>query len=59
MGYLIDYRDTREHDDVMLKMKKAKKAICEAWEALEGKAYHERRYRNMRYRDEEDDRYEY
>lgn len=34
MGYIVEYRDESHYDGVMEKMRKAKKAVCDAWEAL-------------------------
>lgn len=34
MGYYVEYRD-QEHEDLVEKLYKAKKAVCEAWEAIE------------------------
>lgn len=34
MGYIVEYRDESQHEEVMEKMRKAKKAVCEAWDAL-------------------------
>ena len=35
MAYVLEFRDEHELDDVMEKMHKAKKAVCEAMEAME------------------------
>lgn len=49
MSYIVEYRDEQEYEDVISKMHKAKKAVCEAMEALEesGVDFGER---NMGYR---------
>lgn len=62
-GYILSFRDEESREELVEKMHKAKKAICEAVDALEeaeeedGGRYNERdyspRYRGgMRYRDE-------
>lgn len=72
MGYILEFRDEQEYDDVVEKMHRAKKAVCDAWEALEeadnmkernryrGGMMRRGRYRDYegRYRDEYD-RYNY
>lgn len=35
MAYVLEFRDEQELDNVMEKMHKAKKAVCEAMEAME------------------------
>ncbi len=35
MGYVIEFRDEEQYGDLMSKMHKAKKAVCEAFEELE------------------------
>ena len=35
MGYILEFRDEQEYDNVVEKMHRAKKAVCDAWEALE------------------------
>lgn len=56
MSYILEFRNEVEHEEIMEKLKKAKKAVCEAWEALENSAsYSERRYPNMGYREDYDD----
>lgn len=34
MGYIVEYRD-QDHEEIVEKLHKAKKAICEVWEAIE------------------------
>lgn len=34
MGYIVEYRDENHYEEVMDKMRKAKKAVCDAWESL-------------------------
>lgn len=56
MSYILEFRNEGEHEEIMEKVRKAKKAVCEAWEALDkSSAYSERRYSNMGYRDDDDD----
>lgn len=52
MGYVLEFRDEHELDNVMEKMAKAKKSLMEACEALEeADGMKERnRYRNGMYR---------
>ena len=54
MGYVLEFRDEQEYDNVVEKMHKAKKAVCDAWEALEdADSLKERnRYRGGMYRDD-------
>lgn len=35
MGYILEFRDQHEREELLEKFYKAKKAVCEAWEALE------------------------
>ncbi len=67
MGFVIEFRDEEHYSDLMSKMHKAKKAVCEAFEVLEkadDSSMHERSgryrgeyrggsYRDNSYRDEE------
>lgn len=51
MGYIVEYRDESHYEDVMEKMRKAKKAVCDAWEALsdmDGESMQERSYGSYR-----------
>ena len=58
MGYMVEYKE-EEYNEVVEKVKQAKKYICEAMELLEdGNSFEERgsyrgSYRNGGYRDEE------
>ena len=36
MGYMLDFRDEKEKEDVIKKLYKANEALCDAIEALEG-----------------------
>lgn len=35
MGYILEFRDEEQYGELMSKMHKAKKAICEAFDAME------------------------
>lgn len=51
MGYIVEYRN-EEHEELVEKLKKAKKAVCEAWEAVEKQSQDEYKmqHRGGRYR---------
>lgn len=56
MGYILEFRDESHHEEMMEKLHKAKKAVCEAMEMLEEAGYNERRgRRGMSYKDDYDD----
>lgn len=57
MGYVIEFRNESEKEDMIQKLHKAKKAVCEALEAMEDadNSMSERgRYRGGNYRDDMD-----
>lgn len=66
MGFIIEFRDEEQYGELMSKMHKAKKAICEAFDAMEeadssnnmnerrggySRGYRDTGYRDTGYRD--------
>ncbi len=66
-GFIIEFRDEDHYEDVVGKMHKAKKAVCEAFDALEAAdsglgergSYRSGMYRGGSYRDERSYRDDY
>lgn len=57
MGYILEFRDEMEKEELMQKLHAAKKAVCDAMEAMEdADAMQERGRYRMGYRDRMDTR---